>query len=158
MGSASLNPLFLFINQIVMVDFHCDIAASDSDNYPLYISRSQIPFGNAFFSFPNSIYLVPKFHLGMPSATLRVASQKELITIVFGEHSTRIVEEGIPKRSLGTRKVQIKRQDGILFRVEPVKTTSPFDVEGIDVNISTDEIVECIREGREGRNYASNNP
>jgi hypothetical protein len=40
----------------------------------------------------------------MPSATLRVASQKELITIVFGEHSTRSVEEGIPKRSLGTRK------------------------------------------------------
>jgi hypothetical protein len=49
--------------------------------------------------------------------------------------------------------VQIKRQDGALFRVELVKTTSPFDIEGIDVNISADEIVECIREGREGRNY-----
>jgi len=53
--------------------------------------------------------------------------------------------------------VQIKRQDGILFRVEPVKTTSPFDVEGIDVNISANEIVECIRESREGRNEVSNN-
>jgi len=49
--------------------------------------------------------------------------------------------------------VQIKRQDGILFRVEPVKTSSPFDIEGINVNISADEIVECIREGREGRYY-----
>ena len=48
--------------------------------------------------------------------------------------------------------VQIKRQDGTLFRIEPVKTTSPFDIEGIDVNISADEIVECIREGRESRN------
>ena len=49
--------------------------------------------------------------------------------------------------------VQIKRQDGTLFRIEPVKTTSPFDIEGIDVNISADEIVECIRESRENRNY-----
>ncbi|MDM8559903.1 hypothetical protein [Candidatus Parabeggiatoa sp. HSG14] len=49
--------------------------------------------------------------------------------------------------------VQIKRQDGILFRVAPVKTTSPFDIEGIDVNISANEIVECIRESRECRNY-----
>jgi hypothetical protein len=48
--------------------------------------------------------------------------------------------------------VQMKRQDGTLFRIEPVNTTSPFDIEGIDVNISADEIVECIREGRESRN------
>jgi hypothetical protein len=34
-----------------------------------------------------------------------------------------------------------------------VKTTSPFDIEGININITTDEIVECIREGRECRNY-----
>jgi len=44
------------------------------------------------------------FQLGMPSATLRVANQKELISIVFGERSLRSKEEGIPKRSLGTRK------------------------------------------------------
>jgi len=49
------------------------------------------------------IFLVPNFQLGMPSATLRVANQKELITIVFGERSLRSKEEGIPKRSLGTR-------------------------------------------------------
>ncbi|MCK5525191.1 MAG: hypothetical protein KAI83_18850 [Thiomargarita sp.] len=50
--------------------------------------------------------------------------------------------------------VQIKREDGTLFRIEQVKTTSPFDIEGIDVNISANEIVECIREGRENRNDA----
>ena len=43
--------------------------------------------------------------------------------------------------------VQIKRQDGVLFKIEQVTITSPFDVEGI--NISADEIVECVREGRE---------
>ena len=53
--------------------------------------------------FNPSSFFVPKFHLGMPSATRSKASQKELITIVFGERSTRSVEEGIPKRSLGTR-------------------------------------------------------
>ena len=45
--------------------------------------------------------------------------------------------------------VQIKGPDGMMFRVKPVpKTHSPFDVEGINVGISRDEIVECIREGR----------
>ena len=45
--------------------------------------------------------------------------------------------------------VQIKRQDGIIFRVKPMpKTRSPFDVEGINVSISRDEIVEYIREGK----------
>jgi len=49
------------------------------------------------FSFPNSVWEC--LH-----ATLRVASQKELYNyFVFGERSTRSVEEGIPKRSLGTR-------------------------------------------------------
>jgi hypothetical protein len=33
-------------------------------------------------------FLVPKFHLGMPFAQRSVASQKELITIVFDERST----------------------------------------------------------------------
>ena len=45
--------------------------------------------------------------------------------------------------------VQIQGPDGIMFRVKPVpKNHSPFDVEGVNVGISRDEIVECIREGR----------
>ncbi len=48
--------------------------------------------------------------------------------------------------------VVIKRKDGSRFKVIPViepDTKSPFDVPGIDVEISTSEIIDVVREGRE---------
>jgi hypothetical protein len=46
--------------------------------------------------------------------------------------------------------VKIKRKDGKNFILQPESNLpSPFDVEGIDVDISVDEIVNIIREGRE---------
>ncbi len=46
--------------------------------------------------------------------------------------------------------VRIKRKDGRVFVVKPrPKTSSPLDVEGIDLGISTAEVVKIIREGRE---------
>jgi hypothetical protein len=45
--------------------------------------------------------------------------------------------------------VLIKRKDGRVFVVKPQpRTGSPFAVEGIDLDITTTEIVEFIQEGR----------
>jgi len=46
--------------------------------------------------------------------------------------------------------VIIKRKDGQVFTVKPVrKIKSPLDVKGIDLGLTTREIVEFVREGRE---------
>lgn len=48
--------------------------------------------------------------------------------------------------------VKIKRQDGEVFvvRVAP-RNESPLDVDAVDLGISTDEIVDAVRESRERR-------
>jgi hypothetical protein len=45
--------------------------------------------------------------------------------------------------------VRIRRKDGQIFviKVQP-KTESPLEVEGIDLGISTQEILDAIEEGR----------
>jgi len=49
-----------------------------------------------------------------------------------------------------TGKVIIRRKDGRTFALTPEKSvTSPLDVPTIKANITTEEIVEIIREGRE---------
>lgn len=46
-------------------------------------------------------------------------------------------------------KVLIRRRDGSLFSLVPeTQTGSPFSVEGIDIGISTTEIVDLIRSER----------
>lgn len=47
--------------------------------------------------------------------------------------------------------VQIRRRDGQAFTITPETASgSPLDVEGVDnLNITTEEIVALIREGRE---------
>jgi hypothetical protein len=48
--------------------------------------------------------------------------------------------------------VRIKSNDGQVFVIKPeTQKDSPLDVDGISLNISTTEIVEIIREGRETR-------
>jgi len=45
--------------------------------------------------------------------------------------------------------VKIKRKDGRTFVIRPEKRVgSPLDVEGIDLSITTAEIVQFIQEGR----------
>ena len=45
--------------------------------------------------------------------------------------------------------VRIRRQDGQSFVLTPEQPTgSPLDVEGLDLDLTTDEIVEFVREGR----------
>lgn len=45
--------------------------------------------------------------------------------------------------------VRVKRRDGQVFVIRPERTTvSPLDVEGIDLNLSADEILQFIAESR----------
>ncbi len=47
-------------------------------------------------------------------------------------------------------KVLIKRKDGSVFAIQPVpKKLSPLDVEGIDIGMTSSEIVDILREIRE---------
>jgi antitoxin Phd len=49
-----------------------------------------------------------------------------------------------------TGKVLIRRKDGRIFALVPEKTvSSPLDVPSIKAKITTQEIVDIIREGRE---------
>ena len=49
-----------------------------------------------------------------------------------------------------TGKVIIRRKDGCTFALIPEKITqSPLDVPSIEADISTEEVVDMIREGRE---------
>jgi len=46
--------------------------------------------------------------------------------------------------------IMIKRKDGSYFIVRPYNPNkSPLDVDGVDIDMSRDEIVQVIREGRE---------
>ncbi|MDH7485063.1 MAG: type II toxin-antitoxin system Phd/YefM family antitoxin [Anaerolineae bacterium] len=45
--------------------------------------------------------------------------------------------------------VRVKRKDGQIFVIKPEQQAgSPLDVEGIDLDISTAEIVQFVQEGR----------
>jgi hypothetical protein len=46
-------------------------------------------------------------------------------------------------------KLRIRRKDGQVFVIKPApKTGSPLDVEGIDLGVTTAEIIEFIQESR----------
>lgn len=52
--------------------------------------------------------------------------------------------------ALAKRNILIKRRDGSLFTIKPVtKKKSPLDIEGIKTDISTNELIDIIRESRE---------
>jgi len=55
-----------------------------------------------------------------------------------------------------SEEIIIKRRKGEMFIITPQKgrRTSPFDVLGINKKITRQEIVEAIRESREGREQA----
>lgn len=51
--------------------------------------------------------------------------------------------------------VRIRRRDGQSFALKPdITLTSPLDVKGVRLGITTNEIVGFIREGREKYEYA----
>jgi hypothetical protein len=57
-------------------------------------------------------------------------------------------------QATGEGEVRIRRKDGRMFSVRPVRATkSPLDVPGLDLGLGTAEIIRCVREGRSGRAY-----
>ena len=58
--------------------------------------------------------------------------------------------ESVLRAARNQGEVRIKSQDGQEYAVRPVASTaSPFDIPGVDLNLSADEIVAFVREGRE---------
>ncbi len=56
----------------------------------------------------------------------------------------------ILKQAVNTGKVIIRRKDGQTFALVPEKSAfSPLDIPQITVNVTTEEIVDIIRVGRE---------
>lgn len=48
--------------------------------------------------------------------------------------------------------IMIKRRDGSVFIVKPeVTSSSPLDVEGVNLNLTSDEIVDFVKESRSSR-------
>jgi len=46
--------------------------------------------------------------------------------------------------------VMVKRKDGTIFIIKPVtKNDSPLDVQGVDINISRNEIIDLLHEVRQ---------
>jgi len=53
------------------------------------------------------------------------------------------------ERAVLERKVRIKRKDGQAFVIKPETSTgSPLDIEGMDLSLTKEEIVNFIVEGR----------
>ncbi len=53
------------------------------------------------------------------------------------------------EKALTEGEVYIKRRDGRVFVLKPAETkTSPLDVEGVDLGVSTEEIIAFIAESR----------
>ena len=68
-------------------------------------------------------------------------------TYTFSEARQRFAS--VLERAKIEGKVLIKRKDGSLFEIHPVaKKDSPFDVRGVDLDLSADEIVDIVREIR----------
>lgn len=48
--------------------------------------------------------------------------------------------------------VLVRRKDGQVFVIKPIlKKKSPLDIPGVDLGVSTSEIVDIVRESREKR-------
>jgi prevent-host-death family protein len=55
----------------------------------------------------------------------------------------------ILEQAMKDGKVRVRRKDGQVFVIIPERSVdSPFAVEGVEMNLTTDEIVGFVREGR----------
>ena len=69
---------------------------------------------------------------------------------VFSYSEARQKLAAVLKQAESTGKVLIRRKDGRTFALIPEKfSVSPLDVPSIKAKITTEEIVDMIREGRE---------
>ncbi len=66
----------------------------------------------------------------------------------YSEARQRLAE--LLERAAQEGEVRIRRRDGRVFVVRPEQTeVSPFNVEGLSLGMTVEEIVEIVREGRE---------
>ena len=69
--------------------------------------------------------------------------------IVYTYSEARQKLASVLDKAIEEGEVRIKRKDGRVFVIRPEpKMGSPLDVEGIDLGVTTAEIVEFIRESR----------
>ena len=74
------------------------------------------------------------------------------MTTVFTYSEARQKLATVLEQSRTEGEVRIKRKDGQEFVIKPAeKSESPLDVEGVDVELSAEEIVGFVRESRERR-------
>ncbi|MFZ1728859.1 MAG: type II toxin-antitoxin system prevent-host-death family antitoxin [Bacteroidota bacterium] len=71
-----------------------------------------------------------------------------MTTYTYSEARQKFAE--VLDRARRDGQVRIRRRDGQVFLLMPeTLKSSPFDVEGVDLNLTAAEIVDAIREGRE---------
>ena len=71
------------------------------------------------------------------------------MTTVFTYSEARQNLANLLDKAAAEGEVRIKRRDGQVFVIRPeVSTKSPLDVEGIDLDMTAEEIVAFIAEGR----------
>ena len=71
-----------------------------------------------------------------------------MTTYTFSEARQKL--SSVLDRARKEGEVLIKRKDGSMFAIKPVKKAeSPLDVEGIELSLSAEEIVNYVREVRE---------
>ncbi|MBE0643510.1 MAG: type II toxin-antitoxin system Phd/YefM family antitoxin [Bacteroidetes bacterium] len=71
-----------------------------------------------------------------------------MTTYTYSEARQKFAE--VLDRARREGQVRIRRRDGQVFILVPEKDEgSPLDVEGIDLDLTADEIIEAVREGRE---------
>lgn len=55
----------------------------------------------------------------------------------------------LPNKATREGEIRVRRKDGQIFVITPVTTgSSPLDMEGMDLGLSKEEIIEFIHEGR----------
>ena len=74
------------------------------------------------------------------------------MTTVFTYSEARQKLAAVLEQSKTEGEVRIKRKDGQEFVIKPAeRSASPLDVEGVDFQLSPEEIVDYVREVRERR-------
>ncbi len=70
-----------------------------------------------------------------------------MTTYTYSEARQKLAE--LLDRARKEGQVRIRRRDGQVFLLMPVtESASPFDIEGVDLDLSADEIVGAVRESR----------
>jgi len=71
------------------------------------------------------------------------------MSIVYTYSDARQKLASLLEQALREGEVKIRRKDGRVFVIKPeIKSDSPFAVKGIDLNVTTEEIVQFVRESR----------